>query len=71
MNDGSIPIERSHGLIQYFPLIVRVNTLVNVNKMLTGKNIGATTVNFRFMRSQCAAGTRKIGNLGVAHSLHR
>ena len=37
VNGGMILGERSHGLIQYFPLIARVHTQAHVNKMLTGK----------------------------------
>ena len=39
MNGGLISRERSHGLIQYFPLIARVRTRANVNKMLTEKKV--------------------------------
>ena len=37
VNGGLISRECSHGLIQYFPLIVQVHTRANVNKMLTEK----------------------------------
>ena len=44
----------SHGLIQYFPLIARVHTRANVNKMLTEKKNVVTKVNFRCVKSQSA-----------------
>ncbi len=37
VNGGLISRECSHGLIQYFPLIARVHSRANVNKMLTEK----------------------------------
>ena len=37
VNGGMIPRGCSHGFIQYFPLIARVHTRANVNKMLTEK----------------------------------
>ena len=44
----------SHGLIQYFPLIARVHTRTNVNKMLTEKKIYVTKVNVKYVKSQSA-----------------
>ena len=37
VNRGLISWECSHGSIQYFPLIARVHTQANVNKMVTEK----------------------------------
>ena len=47
MNGASISRGCSHGLISYFPLIVRVHLPANVNKMLTEKKIGGAKVNSR------------------------
>ena len=55
VNGGIIPRGCSHGFIQYFPLIARVHTRANVNKMLTEKKFVVTKVNFRYVKSQCTA----------------
>ena len=73
MNRGLISRGCSHGLIQYFPLIVRVHTRANVNKMLTEKKIVVTRGNFRYVKSQSAAPLEhgKSAIWGVAHPLRR
>ena len=45
VNTGQMWGTRSHGLSSYFPVIVRVCTRANVNKMLTEKKIVVAAVN--------------------------
>ena len=69
VNGGMISRGCSHGFIQYFPLIARVHTRANVNKMLTEKKIVVTKVNFRYLKSQCTA-LMEPGELAICGVTH-
>ena len=73
VNGGLISRVCSHGLIQYFPLIARVHTRANVNKMLTEKKIFVAKVNFRYVKSQNTTSLEhgKSAIWRVAHPLRR
>ena len=66
MNGDLISRGCSHVLIQYFPLIVRVHTRANVNKMLTEKKDRCHEGQFqvREKAKYLPFETRKIGDLG-------
>ena len=55
----------SHGFIQYFPLIARVHTRANVNKMLTEKKVCRHEGQFQVCEEPMRRldGTRRIGDL--------
>ena len=65
MNGGMIPRGCSHGFIQYFPLIARVRTRANVNKMLTEKKVCRHEGQFQVCEEPMhhPDGTRRIGDL--------
>ena len=73
VNGGLISKECSHGLIQYFPLIARVHTRANRNKIGTETKIIVTKVSFRYVKSQGATPLEhgKSAIWGVAHPLCR
>ena len=70
MNGGLISGECSHGLIQHFPLIARVHTRANVNKMGTElkRSMSRRSLLGSEMRKRRPVVTLKVVDLGSSAS---